>query len=57
MQVYVGQFESLAMRWAKGDFEELQPSTPGLQLVLMMWAGELTTVVGVKEVPRDEQHE
>jgi hypothetical protein len=49
-QVYVGQFESLATRWAQGDFEELQPSTPGLNLVLMMLFMEMLKVVGAKEV-------
>ena len=36
LQIYLGQFESLLVCWARGEWERLQPSAPGVQFGLQV---------------------
>ena len=48
--LYVGQFESLAGRWAEERFDLLQPDSPGLHIILMYLSVELIKEVSTKEL-------
>jgi hypothetical protein len=49
LAVYVGQFESLVVRWSEERFDLLQPDAPGLHLILM-----LLMIEQIKDVSKTE---
>jgi hypothetical protein len=50
LQVYAGQFESLAARCEEERFDLLQPDTPSQHIILMFLTVELTKDVATKEL-------
>ena len=50
LQIFLGQFESLLVCWARGEWERLQPSAPGVHFgLLVLVAVHMLKAVSTKE--------
>ena len=50
LQIFLGQFESLLVCWARGEWERLQPSAPGVYFGLQVLVGmNMLKAVSTKE--------
>ena len=50
LEIYLGQFESLLARWARDEWEVLEPAMPRVHIVLAMVMLHMQKIVGAKEL-------